>query len=215
MNRMAHVIAASCVLLGIGSVTLLGGVGAAPSAPAMPATTTADSYKIDAVHSTALFRINHAGAGIFWGRFNQIEGEFNLDPEHLDASHFKVTIPIAGIDTNNSKRDEHLRSGDFFNARQYPTAQFESTSVEATDDPAVFRLKGDLTIMGQTHPVTARLLYGGEGNFQGKVTKGFEADFVIKRGDFGITTYLAPDGSNAGGLGNDVRIIVAGEGNKQ
>lgn len=215
MSRLTRVFAATSVLLGVGTVGLLAGAGASFSAPAVPAPANANAYRIDPVHSNVLFRIRHAGAGVFWGRFGQIEGTFELDPAHLDASFFKVKIPIASIDTSNSKRDEHLRSGDFFNARQYPTAEFESTSIEATEDPAVFVLKGNLTITGKTKPVTARLFYGGEGSFQGKAIKGFEAELTIKRSEFGITTYLAPDGSDSGGLGNEVRIIVAGEGDKQ
>lgn len=215
MRRSALIIAGASVALGLGSASVLIGAGAAPSAPAIATPAAADSYKIDAVHSAALFRINHAGAGVFWGRFNQIEGDFFIDPAKPEASHFKVTIPIASIDTANDKRDEHLRSGDFFNARQYPTASFESTSITKGAEDNVFVLKGDLTLMGETKPITARLLFGGNGSMQGKQIQGFEADFTIKRADFGISTYLAPDGGNGGGLGNDVRIIVAGEGAKQ
>lgn len=214
MIRKTTAFAASLLALGIGSAALLAGAGAAPSAPAITAA-AADSYKIDAVHSAVLFRINHAGAGVFWGRFNKIEGDFFIDPAKPESSHFKVTIPINSIDTANEKRDEHLRSGDFFNARQYPTATFESTSISKNSDDNVFELKGNLTLMGETRPITARLLFGGNGTMQGKPIQGFEADFAIKRADFGISTYLAPDGGNGGALGNDVRIIVAGEGVKQ
>lgn len=214
MTRKTTVFAASLLTLGVGSAALLAGAGLAPSAHAIT-NAAADSYKIDAVHSAVLFRINHVGAGVFWGRFNKIDGDFFIDPAKPETSHFKVTIPIASVDTANEKRDEHLRSGDFFNARQYPTATFQSTSITGTSEENVFELKGDLTLMGETRPITARLLFGGNGTMQGKAIQGFEADFTIKRADFGISTYLAPDGGNGGALGNDVRIIVAGEGVKQ
>ncbi|MCL4220915.1 MAG: YceI family protein [Phycisphaerales bacterium] len=215
MIRKTTVFAASLFVLGLGSAALLAGAGSAPSAPAVATAARADSYKIDAVHSAVLFRINHVGAGVFWGRFNKIDGDFFIDPAKPETSYFKVTIPIASVDTANEKRDEHLRSGDFFNARQYPTASFQSTSITGTSEENVFELKGDLTLMGETRPITARLLFGGNGTMQGKAIQGFEADFTIKRADFGISTYLAPDGGNGGALGNDVRIIVAGEGVKQ
>jgi polyisoprenoid-binding protein YceI len=174
-----------------------------------------DSFEIDAVHSTVLFRITHAGAGVFWGRFSEVSGTFVIDADDLPGSYFKVTVPISGVDTNNAKRDAHLSSGDFFNARQYPEATFESTGVTATDEDGVFEVTGDLTLFGQTKSITARVLDNGKSRFQGKATHGFEVEFTIKRSEFGNTTYLAPDGSNSGGLGNDVRIIVAGEGRKQ
>ncbi len=213
MIRKTTVLAASLLAIGVTSAALLAGAGAAPAGAVTAA--AADSYQIDAVHTTVLFRINHAGAGVFWGRFNQIEGDFFIDPSKPEASHFKVTVPIAGIDTANEKRDEHLRSGDFFNARQYPTATFESTSITRAAAENTFELKGDLTLMGETRSITAQLLFGGNGTMQGKQIQGFEAAFTIKRADFGISTYLAPDGGNGGALGNEVRIIVAGEGAKQ
>ncbi|RMH12458.1 MAG: polyisoprenoid-binding protein [Planctomycetota bacterium] len=214
MTRTVNLVAVTCIAGGMIAGSVLLGAGSAPSPAALPAA-TAQVYRIDPVHSSVLFRINHAGVGVFWGRFAEIEGTFNIDPKNPDDSFFDVTIPVASVDTNNEKRDEHLRSGDFFNARQYPTATFKSTSLSATDDDHVFELSGQLTIMGQTREVTTQLFFSGNGSFRGNAIQGFEVDFTIKRADFGITTYLAPDGSNSGGLGNDVRIIVAGEGVKQ
>jgi len=209
----------SAAAAGVAGLVLIGaiGMGFGPSAPAAVerAGVAADSYKVDAVHSSVLFRIQHAGVGVFWGRFNAVSGSFNIDPEDLSASFFRATVPVASVDTNNAKRDEHLKSGDFFNARQYPEATFESTGFAATGEEGVYEVTGDLTLFGQTKSITARVLLAGEGSVQGKDAQGFEVDFTIKRGDFGNTTYLAPDGSNSGGLGNEVRIIFAGEGTAQ
>lgn len=200
---------------GIVGLTLVGavGMGFGPGAPAsVEVAAAADSYTVDSVHSNVLFRIQHAGVGVFWGRFDQVSGTFNIDPEDLSASFFKVTVPVSSVNTHNEKRDEHLKSADFFNARQHPEAKFESTGLSKTGEEGVFELKGDLTMFGQTKPITAKLLFTGNGSFQGKQTQGFEVEFMIKRADFGNSTYLAPDGSNSGGIGNDVRIIFAGEG---
>ncbi len=210
---LAGLLVAAGVGMGIGPSASTA-AGEAVSSAAMTASTAA-TYKIDAGHSGVLFRINHAKAGVFWGRFNELSGTYQIDPDDLESSFFRVTVPVASVDTNSEKRDQHLRSADFFNARQYPEATFASTSLVATDEPGVFQLNGDLTMFGVTKPITARLLYTGEGEFRGSKTKGFEAEFTIKREVFGNTTYLAPDGSNNGGLGNDVRIIVAGEGTAQ
>lgn len=215
MTRIGKLTAAAgCAgLMAIGAI----GMGFGPSSPTSVESVSAefaaaDSYAIDPVHTGVLFRINHAGAGVFWGRFNEVSGTFQIDPDDLSASFFKVTVPVGSVDTNNEKRDQHLASGDFFNARQNPTAIFESTGMTATDEASVFELKGNLTMFGETKPIAARLLYNGEGAFQGKKTKGFEVEFTIKRAAFGNTTFLAPDGSNTGGIGNDVKVIVAGEG---
>jgi polyisoprenoid-binding protein YceI len=213
----------SMAVSGIFGLALLGviGMGFAPShaetheTARFEARQAIDSFEIDPVHSTVLFRITHAGAGVFWGRFSKVSGTFAIDADDLPGSYFKVTVPISGVDTNNAKRDAHLSSGDFFNARQYPEATFESTSVVATDENGVFEVTGDLTLFGQTKSITARVLDNGKSRFQGKATHGFEVDFTVKRSEFGNTTYLAPDGSNSGLLGNDVRIIVAGEGREQ
>lgn len=204
-------------LAGVAGLTLVGavGMGFAPAAPAAVETVAADGYKIDAAHSAVLFRIQHAGVGVFWGRFNEVSGTFNIDAEDPSASFFRVTVPIASVDTANEKRDEHLKSGDFFNARQDPEATFESTGFSATGKENEFEVKGNLTMFGQTRPITARVLMAGSGEIRGTPAQGFEVDFTIKRSDFGNKTYLAPDGGNGGGLGNEVRIIFAGEGAAQ
>lgn len=217
MKSMGRLVAVSGFL----GLLVVGAMGLAPrhtegqGAALAVATRAIDSFAIDPVHSTVLFRITHAGAGIFWGRFSEVSGTFAMDADDPGGSFFKVTVPISGVDTHNAKRDAHLASGDFFNARQNPEATFESTGVTATDEDGVFEVTGDLTLFGQTKSITARVLDNGGSRFQGKATRGFEVEFTVKRSDFGNTTYLAADGSNSGGLGNDVRIIVAGEGRKQ
>lgn len=212
--KMKHGSAAA----GLGGLILLGavGMGFAPGAPAgavaAAEVAAADSYTVDSVHSTVLFRIQHAGVGVFWGRFNEVSGSFLINTESPSESFFKATVPVGSVDTANEKRDQHLESGDFFNARQYPEATFESTSFAETGEEGVYDVKGDLTLFGQTKPITAKVTLTGEGSVQGKEAQGFEVDFTIKRADFGNSTYVAPDGSDSGGLGNEVRIIFAGEG---
>jgi len=217
-NRRTAAIAAASVT-GLGLIAV--GAAWSPMAASAAATTAAATaqadtvYAVDQVHSGVHFRIRHAGVGFFWGRFDKGDGEFFIDEDNPSNSFFRATIDVASVNTGNEKRDDHLRAADFFNTRQFPQATFESTSFRKASGENKFALEGNLTLMGETRPVTADVTYGGTGSFQGNQVQGFEAVFEIKRSDFGLTTYLAPDGGEDGGLGNTVRLVVGVEGRKQ
>jgi polyisoprenoid-binding protein YceI len=165
-------------------------------------------YGVDLVHSSLIFKIRHAGMANFYGRFNDFDGEIHFDQADPTNSTLAFTVQTASVDTNNSSRDGHLRNADFFNSRQFPTIEFKSTGVKPTGD-GVYELTGDLTLHGETRPVAARLTDITTGKVRQNDAMGFEATFSIKRSDFGITKYLAPDGGEGGGLGNTVELIVA------
>ena len=171
-------------------------------------------YEVDGVHSSVVFKIKHAGIANFYGRFNELKGSFHIDRDNPSASTFRAEIPIDSVDTANERRDGHLKAADFFNMRQYPTATFVSTGMSETDEAGVYELRGDLTMHGRKRAITAKLHDFGTGSFRGKDIAAFEARFEIKRADFGMTTYIAEDGSDSGGLGNTVEIIIAVEGIK-
>jgi len=202
-----------------GAAAVLGLAGAALVVPQPAATAEVERlddhmYEVDGVHSSAMFRIKHAGIANFYGRFNEIKGTFHIDRDNPSNSTFRAEIPIKGVDTANERRDGHLQAADFFNMRQYPTATFVSTGMSATDAEGVFEVRGDLTLHGRKKAITAELHDFGTGNFRGKDIAAFEARFTIKRTDFGMTTYVAEDGSDSGGLGNTVDVIIAVEGVK-
>ena len=218
MLKSAAVVSAAAL-----SLAALAGWGVASSSPAAPsvvpsvapaaavalagtAAAEARPYAVDTVHSSVLFRIRHAGVAPFYGRFDKFDGSFSFD-ESAGISDLAFTSDIASVNTNNAKRDEHLRDADVFNARQFPEASFTQTSA-ATQSGDVWTLTGDLTLYGTTRPVEVTVREVRSGRFRGKEVLGFEAQFEIKRADFGMTTYLAEDGSENGGLGNTVRIIV-------
>ncbi|MEM7754434.1 MAG: YceI family protein [Planctomycetota bacterium] len=212
MKRMiAAVSGAAAVLALTGAAVLVPG----PVATADVERLDGHEYKVDAVHSSVFFKIKHAGIANFYGRFNELDGVFHIDTENPSESTFSATIPIESIDTNNDRRDGHLKAADFFNMRQFPTATFESTLVNTTDEDGVFELRGDLTLHGRKRPVVATLHDFGTATFRGNDIAAFEARFEIKRADFGMTTYVAEDGSDSGGLGNTVEIVIAVEGIKQ
>ena len=168
----------------------------------------ADTYKADPVHSSVVFRAHHAGAGYVWGRFNDPAGTFVLDDADLTRSTFHVEIPVANIDTHNDKRDGHLKSPDFFNAKQYPTITFQSTSVKKGEGN-VLEVTGNLQVHGVTRTVTVPVELAGKGEFPpGTKRAGVEATFTVKQSDFEIKGL-------PGAVSDEIKVTVALEGVKQ
>ncbi|MEN3365142.1 MAG: hypothetical protein V7606_2416 [Burkholderiales bacterium] len=145
----------------------------------------AGNYKIDPVHSVAYFEVGHAG-GIsrFMGRFNDISGDLVVDTP--EKSRIKVDIKVDSVDTNHDGLDKHLKSPDFFNAVQFPTMSFTSTTVNLNPS-GEGTVAGNLTMRGVTKPVTFKLKQVGVGSGpKGDTRVGYVAATAIKRSDFGI-----------------------------
>ncbi len=197
------------------AVAALGGIGLglgfAPRAGTPGPVSAPAAYKVDPIHSTNVFRIRHNNVANFYGRFNEMNGTVNWDDADPGASSIKIEIPVASVDTGKEGRNNHLKSPDFFNAAQFPTMTFASTSFSKSGDNT-FKVSGDLTIHGVTMPVTAELVKTGTGKDgrSGRDLIGLESTFDIKRSDFGMDYGVAN-----GVLGDDVRIIVAIEAGKQ
>jgi polyisoprenoid-binding protein YceI len=136
-----------------------------------------------------------------------VSGTFSFDPSNLATAKFDVTIAIESVDSGNGDLDKHLRSPDFFAAKDFPTMTFRSTGLEGASATGGM-LKGDLTMKGVTKPVTAKLEFTGMSDMGRGMKSGFEATFTIKRSDFGITY-----GVDKGAIGDEVRVTVALEGN--
>jgi polyisoprenoid-binding protein YceI len=154
----------------------------------------AQDYEIDRAHSGISFKIAHLGLSWIQGRFDQFEGEFTIDTANPDRSLFTMKINPASIDTNNPKRDEHLRSPDFFNVKQFPAMSFKSTTVRPIKNG--YEVTGDFTMHGVTKPITLELIGGRTAEFpKGKMRTGFSSEFVLKRADFGIDKYLPAAGA--------------------
>ncbi len=162
------------------------------------------SYKIDDTHSMALFRVQHMGAGAFWGMFNDLHGTVSYTPEATLT--LDVTIDIASVDSNSDKLDQHLKSPDFFNAKEFPTMSFKSESSKPTGSGS-FDVTGALTIRGVTKTITVPVAFLGAADRGMGARAGFEAEFTINRSDFGVTY-----GVEKGAIGNATRVIVAIEG---
>ena len=172
------------------------------AAPAL----AADTYKLDPTHTAITWHISHFGFSSPSGKFMNVDGTLVLDEKNPAASKVSVTIPVADIDTGVAKLDKHLKTKDFFDVATYPTATFVSDKVDVTGKDTA-TVHGTLTLHGISKPVdlTVHLNKVGENMFK-KQTAGFSAAAVIKRSDFGMTTYLP-------GLGDDVRLGIESEGN--
>ncbi len=161
----------------------------------------ADEYTVDPVHSSVSFKISHAGLSWVHGRFNAFSGSFTIDAEDAAKSSFALTIPVESIDTNNAKRDEHLRAPDFFNVKQFPALTFKSTAAKAIKDG--YQVTGDLTIHGVTKSVSFALTGGRKGEFpKGVQRTGYSTELTIKRSDFGVDKGLDA-------VGDEVYIAIS------
>ena len=146
----------------------------------------ATDYQIDKDHSTIGFKIRHLFSNV-QGRFTEYTGRFVYVPGQPGQWQAEATIQAASIDTGVEKRDEHLRSGDFFDAAAYPTLAFKSTGVtDVTADRA--KLQGLLTLHGVEKAVVLDVAIHGEGpDPWGHRRSGFTATTTINRKDFGLT----------------------------
>ncbi|QDU68702.1 YceI family protein [Engelhardtia mirabilis] len=179
-------------------------IAPAPAVAVAPVNTEGATYDIDAGHSSIHFDVEHLGLSRAWGRFNEFEGSFTSGEKAADMS-VELTVKTATVDTNNPKRDEHLRSADFFNAAQFPEMKFVSTAVKKKRD-GQWDLEGNLTMLGTTAKVAAELTMVGSGEDPwGGTRAGYTATFTVDRTDFGMDAY-------EGTLGNEVNVRVDLEG---
>ena len=169
---------------------------------------SASTFKVDPVHSFALFSIHHFNAGYVWGRFNEPQGAFTLDADDPSKDSFDITLAVANLDTHNERRDTDLKGPDWFDARQFAGITFKSKSVKKAEDNKL-EVTGDLTIHGVTKSVVIPVQLTGEGKDPwGGSRSGLQAELTIKRSDFDMKNM-------PGGVGDEVRLIVALEGVKQ
>ncbi len=186
-------------------------IAVAVLASASLALATPKTLEIDPVHSEVGFNIRHFFSKVH-GRFESYTGTVLFDDKALPASSVEVSIADSSINTQNGKRDNHLRSQDFFWVEKFPALTFKSTKVIPGKDKGHFKVLGDLTIRGVTKPVTLVVEYLGMGavaiggNSMG-TRAGFQASTTINRKDFGIVWNKTLD-TGALMLGDDVEIVL-------
>ena len=165
----------------------------------------AEIYDIDPDHSAITFRVKHMGITFVYGRFNNARGSYAFDDTVPENCFIDIRVMAANIDTGNERRDDHLKSSDFFDVENFPDIVFQSVLVEKLQQ-ATYRIIGHLTLHGITRFVTVEAVKTGDISFpDGEKRTGFESTFVIQRSDYGMNTTL-------GGIADQVQLTVSIEG---
>jgi polyisoprenoid-binding protein YceI len=169
-------------------------------------------WAIDGSHSHVGFSISHLVVSSVSGRFKDVSGKVLLDEADLTKSSVDLTIKIDSIDTDEPKRDEHLKSPDFFDSKKFPLMTFHATKI--VKGGKGYKVTGDLTIRDVKKSVTLDgTLSNPIKSPWGKQVRGAKFGGTIKRGDFGLKWNKALE---AGGVvvGEDVALDIALEINK-
>jgi len=209
---------AGVIISGVALTGALAGAGNAPTqaavvlAAAATATNADGAYNVDNVHSAVIWRIKHLGVAYSYGRFDKISGSFLIDPADAGKNSINVTVATDSINSANTKRDEHLKSPDFFSAKEFGTLTFKSKSFKKGSEvngEQSYDVIGDLTLLGKTKEITIQLRDTGRGpGMRGGEVSGVETTFTIKRSDFGMNYMVGK------GLSDEVQITVALEGGR-
>lgn len=164
-------------------------------------------WNIDPTHSEIQFKVKHLVISTVTGHFRQFAGTLETEGDDFATASIYFEAETASVDTNQSQRDEHLRSAEFFDSEKYPKMTFQSTHVEKTGDDT-YTVTGDLTIKDVTKSVELKAEYGGSmTDFYGNYKSGFEISGKINRKEFGLTWAAVTE---AGGIvvGDEVKLAL-------
>ena len=170
----------------------------------------AKTYNIDTVHSSVIFRAKHMEVTYNYGRFNEFSGNITLDESDTSKSKVELVVKSESVDTANAKRDQHLRSPDFFNAKQFPVITFISTKVGKKEGQEnILEVTGDFELHGVKKAITVDVEITGQANNpQSGEIIGFLTTFDIKRSEYGVDFGLE-------GISNEIQITVSIEAGKK
>ena len=167
------------------------------------------AWKFDPYHTQVEFSAKHLGMMTVRGHFAEVSVAGEVHPEAPETSSFEATISVVSIRTHNEQRDNDLRSSNFLEAETYPTITFRSTAVEPSGTDR-FKLTGDLTIKGNTRPVTLDVVRYGEftdPNMGHRI--GYAATTTINRKEFGMRFDMMLDGRFI--VSDEIQINIEGE----
>jgi polyisoprenoid-binding protein YceI len=171
-------------------------------------------YQIDGAHSDVLFRVKHMGISTVTGRFDQVSGSFDVDPKNIAATKGSAVIQVATINTNNGKRDGHLKGEDFFNVAKFPEIKFVSKSVRNVNmADSTCDLVGDITIRDVTKEIILKVK--GTGLIKddwGNDRAAFHASGKINRTDFGLKWNKLVEAAGTLSVGEMVDLDLSFEG---
>ena len=166
----------------------------------------ADEYKIDGSHSKAGFAVKHLMVSTVRGDFSKVSGTIVYDEKNPAATKVNATIDVTAVNTNEPKRDEHLKGPDFFEVENHPKLTFTSTSVEPKGDDYV--VTGDLSIKGTTKSVVLDLEFNGvHPDPWGGTRAGFSAETEISRKEFGVDFEIPMDGGGVV-VGDKIKVLL-------
>lgn len=166
----------------------------------------AGEWTLDKAHSAVEFTVKHLGISKVRGRFNSFDASATVGDD-LESSALSAEIDLSSVDTNNEDRDNHLRSGDFFNAEQHPKMSFSSNAISVSGDE--YKIEGELSLNGKSAPITLDVEFvGTQAHPQDEKTRaGFSATGTLKRSDYGIE-FNMPLGADRVMLSDDVKIQI-------
>lgn len=167
-----------------------------------PMIAKAESYTIDPTHTLVAFQLNHLGFSTTLGWFGEVTGTIDYNADEVTASSVSASIATASVNTNHGERDGWIKSDQVLNAEANPAITFTSTNIEQTSD-TTGKIMGDLTMNGQTLPVTldATFRKQGESPVNKKQTLGVSATATLTRSEWGVSAFAGP-------LGDEVTIQI-------
>jgi polyisoprenoid-binding protein YceI len=174
-------------------------------------------YQIDPEHFTLGFLVEHIGYAKVLGRFRKAEGSYRFDEQTGELSDVRVVVDTASVFTNQQKRDEHLRSADFLNSKEFPEMVFTAKTARRTGERS-FAIDGELTLLGRSQPLTLTATWNksgeypfGGGLFGGKpYVMGVSARGSFKRSAYGMTYAV-----DNGWVGDEIELILEFEARRQ
>jgi polyisoprenoid-binding protein YceI len=171
----------------------------------------ASTWDIESGHAAANFSVKHLGISSVNGTLGDVTGKVEVDDKDVTKSKVEASVDLKGVNTKQPKRDDHLRSPDFFDVEKFPTLTFKSTKVEKGEGSKL-KITGDLSIHGVTKSVVLDGELSGEvaNPFSGAKTRGFQGMTMVNRKDFGLTWNKTLE---AGGLlvGEEVKVVIDAE----
>jgi polyisoprenoid-binding protein YceI len=166
-------------------------------------------WQLDPMHTQVEFAVKHLGMMTVRGNFTDVQASGDINVEHPEASSVEVVIQTASIRTHNERRDNDLRTSNFLDVEHFPTITFKSTKIENAGSDR-YTMTGDLTIKGNTRPVTLAVVNYGEFNDPNMGHRiGYGAETQILRKDFGLNVDMLMDGRLV--VGSEIQITIQGE----
>jgi polyisoprenoid-binding protein YceI len=172
---------------------------------AVASAAAAEEFTVDPGHTEIGFSVKHLMVSNVNGAFSTFEGTLDYDCTNKVLISVQGSISTASIDTNNEKRDKHLKTDKYFNTGTYPKMEFRSTSIEKQDDGS-FEITGNLKVLGVNHEIVLPAIINGPvDDPRGSKRIGIESDALLNRRDLGITS------SPAAMIGDKVKIRIIAE----